>query len=393
MGERKHFLDWLRVIAFFLLILFHVGLLYVSWGYNLKSERISTDLEYAMNLLSPWRLALLFFISGVASRFLVARLGAGGFAKDRLRRLLPVLLLGMLVINPVQVYVEVLDKGVFEDGYLDFWFGPYLRNGYYPYRMTPAWDHLWFLLYLLVYAMALAAVLSARRAAEARAIGPLWLVVVPGAWLVASDLLVSEVHPATLGFFYDWANHIRWIGVYFAGAICGSQQGFWDLLRVRRRTLALTSAALLIAHLASMALDFGIPWDSIVFNALSGLYGWSVILTLCGYAAEHWNRPSRALSYLNEAILPVYVFHQPVMLVLAYNLFPLRLPVPVEVALLILGTGVGSFLGYEIFARRTRVLRFLFGLRQLPAYPPARTSGDGQPTLTSNPSGPASPTS
>lgn len=68
MGERKYFLDWLRVAAFFVLILFHVGMLYVTWGYNLKSERIYPDLEYTMNLVSPWRLALLFFISGVASR-------------------------------------------------------------------------------------------------------------------------------------------------------------------------------------------------------------------------------------------------------------------------------------------------------------------------------------
>src|SRR5690242_15920161 len=103
MGERKYFLDWLRVGAFFLLILFHVGMLYVTWGYNLKSPRIFPDLEYAMNLVSPWRLALLFFISGVASRFLLSKLGARGFAKDRVRRLLPVILLGMLVINPPQV--------------------------------------------------------------------------------------------------------------------------------------------------------------------------------------------------------------------------------------------------------------------------------------------------
>jgi glucan biosynthesis protein C len=152
MGERKYFLDWLRVIAFCLLILFHVGMLYVTWSYNLKSERIFPDLELAMIALSPWRLVLLFFISGVASRFLLEKLSAGGFARDRLRRLLPVILLGIFVIIPPQVYVEMLSKGLVDSGYLEFWFGSYLTSASFPNRTLPTWDHLWFLVYLLFYA-------------------------------------------------------------------------------------------------------------------------------------------------------------------------------------------------------------------------------------------------
>jgi hypothetical protein len=58
--------------------------------------------------ISPWRLALLFFISGVAARFLLDKLTPGRFALDRFKRLFVVLLLGMWVINPIQVYVEFL---------------------------------------------------------------------------------------------------------------------------------------------------------------------------------------------------------------------------------------------------------------------------------------------
>jgi hypothetical protein len=59
-------------------------------------------------------LALLFFISGVAGRFLLEKLTPGRFAVDRFKRLFVVLLLGMWVINPIQVYVEFLDKGLIE---------------------------------------------------------------------------------------------------------------------------------------------------------------------------------------------------------------------------------------------------------------------------------------
>jgi glucan biosynthesis protein C len=362
MGERKYHLDWLRVAAFLLLILFHVGMLYVTWGYNLKSPRIYPDLEYAMNLVSPWRLALLFFIAGVASRFLLAKHGAGGFAKDRVRRLLPVILLGMFVINPPQVYVEVLWKGVFEGSYLDFWFGPYMRNGYAPYRMTPTWDHLWFLLYLLAYALPLAAIFAFRKRAEPKEIGLDWLIVLPGAWLALTNVLVMEVKPVNHSFFDDWANHLRWIGIYAAGVTCAVQPHFWEALRRYRRAFLLAGLVSLTVYFANLIADFG-AWDATIYGVLSGFYGWIVVLVLAGYAAEYWNRNSRALAYLTDAVLPIYVFHQPIMLVFAYYLFPLELPVAIEALLLILVTGAGSVLAYEIFARRTRLLRFLFGLK------------------------------
>jgi hypothetical protein len=68
------------------------------------------------------------------------------------------------------------------------------------------------------------------------------------------------------------------------------------------------------------------------------------------------------LSYLTEAVLPIYVLHQPILLVAAFLHLPIALPLGIEVALLILVTGLGSFLIYELAIRHTRITRFLFGL-------------------------------
>lgn len=371
MGERKYYLDWLRVFAFLMLILFHVGMLYVTWNYNLKSERIFPTLELAMNSLSPWRLVLLFFISGVASRFLLEKLSPGGFARDRLRRLLPVILLGMFVIIPPQVYVELLSKGMFTGSYLDFWFGAYLQAAYFPGRIIPTWDHLWFLVYLLFYALGLAAVFRFRGRSRPSNARLSVLIVAPALWLAICNVLISELQPVTHAFFDDWANHLRWIGVFSAGVICASQPEFWDALKRHRRRLAFAALALCALQLAnSMRYKWGATnpdWDGIAYGLLAGIYGWSVVLALCGYAAEYLNRGSRLLSYLTEAVLPIYVFHQPIMLVLAYFLFPLSLPIGVEVLVLVAATGLGSMAGYELFARRGVPMRFLFGLKPTPA--------------------------
>src|SRR6202012_2969146 len=99
----------------------------------------------------------LFFISGVASRFLIARLGPGAFAADRVRRLLPVILFGLLVVIPPQTYVELVSKGVTHQTYWDFWLHSYLaadQTMVRPLHKTmPTWDHLWFIVYLFFYTL------------------------------------------------------------------------------------------------------------------------------------------------------------------------------------------------------------------------------------------------
>ena len=371
MGERKVFLDWLRVIAFFLLILFHVGLLYVTWSYNLKSERIYPDFELAMIALSPWRLVLLFFISGVASRFLLAKLNAGGFSKDRVRRLLPVILLGVFVIIPPQVYVEMLSKGAFVGGYLEFWFGSYLTAAPFPNRIVPTWDHLWFLVYLLFYTLGLALIFRLRESKKTYQVSVAALFLLPGLWLCLSNILVSELSPVTQALVDDWANHLRWIGMFGAGVLCASQDEFWEAARRNRRKLALFSLAMLTVHVGNgiywrtgQADPF---WDGIAYAVIAGIYGWAVVLTLAGYAAEYLNRSSELLSYLTEAVLPIYVVHQPILLIAAFFLFPLAMPVALEIALLVAITGVGSVAIYQWLVRRWSVMRFLFGLKKLQA--------------------------
>ena len=100
--ERLLFLDWVRILAFFVLILYHVGMYYVTWDWHVKSEFASATLEPFMYLSAPWRLSLLFLVSGVASRFLLAKAGAASFLRQRSIRLLVPLLFGMLVIVPPQ---------------------------------------------------------------------------------------------------------------------------------------------------------------------------------------------------------------------------------------------------------------------------------------------------
>lgn len=363
MATRKYFLDWLRVGAFALLILFHVSLLYVTWPYNLKSPWLVPELEQVVQLFSVWRMPLIFLIAGVASRFLLGKLGAGGFALDRVRRLLPVILFGMFVVIPPQTYVELVAKGVTHQSYLRFWLFSYLaadQTLVAPLHKTmPTWDHLWFLVYLLDYALVFAfGAWLFRRAPRAEPMRlPIWLVFAPGLWLAACNVLIDTAAPLTHDLVHDWGGHLKWIGMFATGVVCATRAGFWDGLRDARRTLALTAVALFGLQLLSHRL---------VWSAVSGLYAWAAICAVCGYAHRYLDRPSKVLTYLNEAVLPIYVLHQPILLVTAFWLLPLRLPLTLESALLVAATGLGSLAVYEAAIRPFGPARRLFGLKAAP---------------------------
>jgi hypothetical protein len=74
--NRLYFLDWIRIFAFCVLIFYHTGMYYVSWDWHVKSPFASHAIEPLMILSSPWRLGLLFMISGVATAFMLKNASA-----------------------------------------------------------------------------------------------------------------------------------------------------------------------------------------------------------------------------------------------------------------------------------------------------------------------------
>ena len=102
MHERHYGMDWLRIGAFGLLILYHVGMVFVPWGYHVKAEHVARWAEFPMLATNAWRMPLLFAVSGFATAMLLARQDGriGRFLAGRAPRLLLPLVFGMAVIVP-----------------------------------------------------------------------------------------------------------------------------------------------------------------------------------------------------------------------------------------------------------------------------------------------------
>lgn len=373
-GQRRYFLDWLRIGAFGLLVLYHVGMYYVPWPFHVKSLHLVAGLEPWMRLTEPWRMSLIFLVSGAATAHLLR--GGGALGRRLLRRtrflLLP-LLTGVVLIVPPQTYFEVVQKFGYHDGFLAF-LGRYFSvlsnsrdfcegvGAEARCLVMPTWNHLWFLPYLWCYTVVLCGVIrwfpvATRTFATTltRGLHGAGLFLLPMLWLVLCRVVLQPRYPQTHALWGDLYAHAMYGFAFGMGVLLMRMEGGWSRLAAARHV------ALVVAALAWAVLAFATVPGSLG-PALTALFQWSAITALLGLAVTHFDRDAPVRPVLTEAVFPVYLVHQTVMIVLSQALVGWSLPVRVEALILVTATGGISF-GVYLLVRRQRFLRPWFGLR------------------------------
>lgn len=381
-GARRYDLDWLRVIAFGLLIFYHIGMFYVTWGFHVKSVYAGPAAEPYMLIINPWRLALLFFISGVAVRFASDKaVSISSFAASRAFRLGLPILFGIIVVVTPQTYFELRQAGLIESGYFAFW-GNYLNlEQLYP-MITPTWNHLWYVVYLLVYILLLAPILPLlKRFAEgsggkmlaALTGGPARLLILITIPFILYELLLEPHYPHTHALVDDWANHAHRFTIFMLGYFAAKNEVFW---RAVARALPAAAALVIVLAVAGFLVEAyesqlsqswlaSVPYISQLIDMLDVLYAWSFIVLLLGLGQRFLNRPSKALTYLTGAVFCYYILHQTITIAAGYYLTQMALGAWTEFALVMAATIVGCVAGYEI-VRRIPYLRLFFGVKVSP---------------------------
>jgi hypothetical protein len=391
--DRLTELDWVRIAAFGLLILYHVGMFYVPWDWHVKSPLPVPALEPWMQLSSPWRLSLLFVVSGAATALLLQRGGPGASAGARSKRLLlPLLLAGMLVIVPPQAYLQVVEQFGYGGSYLDF-LRRYLAFDHSFCRgrhclQLPTWNHLWFVAYLWVYTMLLLGALrwfgkdwatSSRWLWLTQGVRLLWL---PCVLFALVRLALLTRFPSTHNLTWDWFNHGLFLPMFVLGFVFFGQRddrhGAWAAA-ARLRWWALAVSVVLLVGMP-WASDQAGGWDAFpgwaqnAWLVVGALRHWAPIVAVLGFARMHLRgRDGPLRRTLTEAVFPFYIVHQTVIVLVAYHLALLRWPQPLEAATIIVVTAAACWGSYAL-ARRSRWLRPWFGLGPLQAavaQPPA----------------------
>ena len=373
MKNRLYFIDYIRVFAFLLLILFHSALPFVSYNWEVKNEQKSEILMSIVLWFHQWRLPLLFFISGVGIYFSLKTRNILKFTIERFRRLFIPLVFAMLFTIPIQVYVEYLQKGRVTGTYFEFY--PSVWN-FVPYPDgSLTWSHMWFIVYLLTFIIVLIPFFSLFKIKVLEKYKDKLSNILSSKYLIFLVFLIQYYnyyqfylkYPEQGSLVDDWFVFSSSITYLILGYLLASSNQFWDNCeRYRKICLSIalvTSTILFINYYLPNTLPKKEGINTQVYFLLDALEIWSMILTIIGFAKKYLNTTSSILQYLNQAVFPFFIIHQTIIVAIGYWIVQLKVSILTKYLLLSICSSIVIYSLYEYVIRRTKLTRFLFGMK------------------------------
>jgi glucan biosynthesis protein C len=370
-GARLHHLDALRGGALLLGVLLHALMPYLPWGGWLVQDGSRSPLvALVVGVVHLFRMVLFMMLAGYFGRMVLRRRGAGAYLRDRLLRIgLPLVVLWPVLFG-LLIAAIVLAEVVHGSGVATGAPPPS------PQATGTVLDlptmHLWFLLLLLEIVLVVLAVravlvrlLGAERAGRwAERIG--LLLSAPGGMLLAAlpyalallvqgDTIAGIVEPYTLvpvlgasigyagAFLVGWFLHAAPDGLTRA-------ERHWAVHLVL--ALVLTGPALLIA--------MPLPLSA----AAHALAGWAWVHGLLGLCGRVLRRERPVVRYLADASYWVYLWHFPLLLIVAVPLASTDWPILLEVGVALAAVMAVLLLSYDVLVRGTWLGRWLNGHRR-----------------------------
>jgi glucans biosynthesis protein C len=372
-SNRLLYVDWIRVLAFMLLIVFHSAIPFTVFPWEVKDSVQSASLSSVIWWLHQWRLPLLFFISGAGIHFSLQRRTLAAFLGERSVRLFIPLLFAMFFTIPVQVYVEYLQKGRVSGTYAEFYPSVWDMVPYPDGSLT--WSHMWFVVYLIAFILLLAplfGIFRLRRMQPVKEKISAFLsrpIVTACLALPLMGIYISLYlkYPESGGLVGDWFVFFFSLTLLLYGYFLGGSEAFWQACQRFRLTYLAVALASTLVLFALYWWPLRIPREEgggfTRYAILNTACIWLTILAVCGYARKYLNRDSNLLRYLTEAVFPFYIIHQTVIVALGYQVVQMHAAIPVKLTLLTTLSFACIFLLYHFIIRNTRVTRFLWGMK------------------------------
>jgi len=363
---RYYDVDWLRIFATIAVFMFHSARFFDEHPWHIKNAIINPTLTGLVGFLVMWIMPIFFLLSGQSVYFSLKSRNNKQFLISRVKRLAIPFIFGTFVLIPPQVYLERLHFGQIETSFFS-WFPNYF-DGWYAFGGNFAWMglHLWFLEVLFIYSIILL---------------PLFLLIKsnigtnltsnigrflnkPGAILLLGIPLAfveTTLNPDGFGMrdFGGW-NLVQYMLLFLYGYIIAAMGQLRNsFLKTRQLALAIALIGLLLEH---------IPGASNYVNYSGGMIirafdMWAWLIAIIGYGFKYLNFDNKRRIPLNEAVLPFYILHQTVILIIGYFVIQTTMT-PMLKYLFI---GVTSFsvimLIYIYVVKQSNFLRFLFGMK------------------------------
>ena len=346
---RRHDIDWIRVIAIGLLLIYHTTIGFQPWGVFIgfiKSNESLESLWIPMSMLNIWRIPLLFVVSGMGVAFAIKRRNFKSLLKERTLRILIPFVFGTLVIVPLHAFL-------WQDYYSQD-----LQHPMHPY-------HLWFLGNIFIYVLVLSPLfffLKSDRSTKFREglnklfSNPLGVLLMIIPFILEAEILRPESFET-----YAINMHGFWLGLvaFLVGFLfVSSGQNVWETLKKWAWVFIAVAFGLYLIRVVYF--EYRVPFYLMAIE--SNLW----IFAVFGLGYKFLNKPSDRLTYWSQAAYPVYILHMIFIYLISYLIFGLGWNPWIEFTVVTLGTFLGCWLTYEFVVKRVSFLRPLFGLKKKP---------------------------
>lgn len=347
MNNRRYDIDWLRVIAIGLLLIYHIAIAFQPWGVFIGFMQSPESLEsiwIPMSALNVWRIPLLFFVSGMGVWFALQKRSLKSLLLERAGRIFLPFVFGLLFIVPIHQL---------------------LWQNYYNQDLTwiPGPAHLWFLGNISIYVLILSPLFVYLKEKEDSRVkswlqrlfcNPLSIFVLAIPFVLETVLIHPEPYEL---YALTWHGFVLGFLCFLTGFCCMlGGDTFWPTVLKWRWVYLGTGLALFLVRL--LVFELKGPEVLLPVETLFWIFG------VFGLGYKHLNRKSKALHALSQAAYPVYIVHMIWLYLGAYLILPLEIPVVVKFLAAIAFTAAGCFANYEII-RRINWLRPLFGLNRI----------------------------
>jgi glucan biosynthesis protein C len=383
--ERRYDVDWLRVIAMMAVFIYHSTRFFDIEGWHLKnSEQSFVLFVLCRGLIWPWVMELFFLVAGVGSWYSLKSRIAGAYLFERVKRLLiPLYTVGLFILVPPQFYFELFTNAGYRGtfwGVIPRYFGEFGLPNITPWPSTLLpfhfSGHLWFLQYLfLISLMTLPLLLYlksergkhwiSRLAGWCNRRGGIFLFIIP----LALALIVLR------GLFKadrSWADFL-WYTIYFLiGYIMPADQRFTEIFKRQGWIFLVLWIVAFFGGVGLFVLVLGydpfpghepFSFKYVLYQIVWSIGSWSAIVFILSLGTRYLNFNHKVLTYGNEAVLPFYLFHQTIILVVGFFVIPLNMGILPKLLIITVISFPLIFVLYELLVRPFNVVRFFFGMR------------------------------
>jgi surface polysaccharide O-acyltransferase-like enzyme len=373
MNERKYFIDWVRVLAFLLLIFFHCAMPFVKFGWEIKNSEQSMGLSRLIWWLHQWRLPLLFFISGVGTHFSLRKRSVLAFEGERVVRLFIPLLFAMFFTIPFQVYFEWLQLGKISPGYRNFYPKVWELTPYPEGALT--WSHMWFVVYLFVFCILLIPVFSIFKIKKMKELKMMVADKLSEPYFLHLFFLPLAFYyfklyirfPEQMSLLDDWFLFLFSLTLFFYAYLLGGSEKFWETCAKYRKAYLATALGCVVVLYIMFWWELEMPKEEgfrlNVYGVLNSVEIWCLILAILGFAKTHLNYTNRFLQFANQAVYPFYILHQTVIVAAGYYVVQLKVSIWIKLIMLIIITFLSLYLIYRYLIKPFKLMRVLYGVK------------------------------